>query len=90
VHRLATADALNEPQLLEVGNVAEVPGKRAEDRRVDGVELLVGQRLDQPQRALASLGETVGDALIDLCWSGLRDCPSLPAWPPRQPGSRFI
>jgi hypothetical protein len=69
VHRLAAADPLDQPQLLEVGDVAEVPGERAEDRRVDGVELLLAERLDQQQGALARLGETVPDPLAQI---GLR------------------
>jgi hypothetical protein len=76
--RFAVTDALDEPELLEVGDVAEVPGKRAEDRRVDRVELLVGERLDEPESALACLGEAFGDALVDLGRCGRRDCLSLP------------
>jgi hypothetical protein len=76
--RLAIADTLDEPELLEVGDVTEVPGKRAEDRRVDGVELIVCQGLDEPQRALAGLGEAFGDALVDLGRCGRRDWSSLP------------
>ena len=78
VHRLAVADALDQPELLEVGDVAEVPGERAEDRRVDRVELLVGERLDEPEGPLARLGEAVGDALVDVGRSGRRDVLSLP------------
>ena len=44
MQRLAVADRLHEPQLLEVGDVTEVPGQRAEDGRVDAVELLVVKR----------------------------------------------
>jgi hypothetical protein len=87
VHGLAAADVLNQPELLEVGDVAEVPGERAEDRRVDGVELVVGERLDEPEGALASLGEAVSDALIDVGRSGRRDDLSLPRQSHRQPGS---
>ena len=78
VHRLAVADALDQPELLEVGDVAEVPGKRAEDRRVDGVELLVGERLDQQEGALARLGEAVGDPLTQIGLGRRRDGPRLP------------
>ena len=78
VHRVAIPDALNQPELLEVGDVAEVPGERAEDRRVDRVELLVGERLDEPERAFAGLGEAVGDALVEVDRSCRRDVLSVP------------
>jgi hypothetical protein len=45
--RLAAADPLHQPELLEVGDVAEVPDQGAEDRRVDPVELLLGERVNQ-------------------------------------------
>ena len=64
VQRLAAADRLHQPQLLEVGDVAEVPGERAEDRRVDPVELLVVERLDQLQGPLPRLGETLRDRFL--------------------------
>ena len=64
VQRLAAADRLHQPELLEVGDVAEVPGQRAEDRRVDAVELLVVERLDQLQRARARLGEAFRDRCL--------------------------
>ena len=73
VHRLAAADPLHQPQLLEVGDVAEVPGERAEDRRVDGVELLVGERLDQEEGPLARLREAVGDLLAQVGLGRRRD-----------------
>jgi hypothetical protein len=57
---------LDEPQLLEVGDVAEVPRERAEDRRVDAVQLLVVERLDQQQGALPSLRQAVRDPLLEL------------------------
>jgi hypothetical protein len=44
--------------------VPEVPGERAEDRRVDPIELLVGEGLDEPKRPLAGLGEARGDSLF--------------------------
>ena len=47
---------LHQPQLLEVGDVAEVPGQGAEDRRVDAVQLLVGERLDEPKGPSSRLG----------------------------------
>ena len=64
VQRLALADRLHQPELLEVGDVAEVPGQRAEDRRVDAVELLVVERLDQLQGAPARLGEALRDRFL--------------------------
>jgi hypothetical protein len=68
-HRLAAADPLDEPKLLEVGDVAEVPGERAQDRRVDPVELVVGERLDQEKRPLPGLGQAFGDRIGEV---GLR------------------
>ena len=66
IHRLAPADRLDEPELLEVRDVAEVPGQRREDVRVDAVELVVGERLDQPQRHLARLGEALRDLVLQI------------------------
>jgi hypothetical protein len=60
--RLAPTDPADEPELLEVGDVPEVPDQRAEDRRVDAVELLVAERLDQLQGALPRLGQPLGDS----------------------------
>ena len=67
VQRLAAADRLHQPELLEVGDVAEVPGQRAEDRRVDAVELLVVERLDQLQGAPPRLGEAFRDRFLGAC-----------------------
>jgi hypothetical protein len=53
--------------------VAEVPGERAEDLRVDRVELLVGERLDQKQGPLACVGEAIGDPLLEIGLGGERD-----------------
>jgi hypothetical protein len=53
--------------------VAEVPGERAEDRRVDGVELLVGERLDQEEGPLPRLGEALGDGVPEIDLRGRRD-----------------
>jgi hypothetical protein len=59
--RLPTADSLDEPELLEVSDVPQVPDQRAEDRVVDPVELLMGERLNQlegvPARLLQALGQ---------------------------------
>jgi hypothetical protein len=44
--------------------MAEVPGERAEDRRVDRVELGVAQLRDQRERAAAGLLEPVGDLVL--------------------------
>jgi hypothetical protein len=41
--------------------VTEVPDQRAEDRRVDAVELLVGERLDQPEGVNACFSEPLGE-----------------------------
>jgi hypothetical protein len=52
---LAPADSLDQPELLEVGDVPEIPDQRAEDRVVDPVELLLGEGLDQRQGVVACL-----------------------------------
>jgi hypothetical protein len=59
VQRRAIADPPHQPQLLEVGDVAEVPGERAQQRRVDGVQLLVVELLDQGERAPAGLPQEI-------------------------------
>jgi hypothetical protein len=50
VERIPAAGGLDQPELFEVGDVPEVPGERAEERRMDGVELLVVELLDQQER----------------------------------------
>jgi hypothetical protein len=67
VQGLAVADRLHQPELLEVGDVAEVPGQRAEDRRVDAVELLVVEGLEQLQGAAACLAEAFSDRVLGAC-----------------------
>ena len=67
VQGLAPADRLHQPELLEVGDVPEIPGQRAEQRRVDAVELLVVERLDQLKRRAARLGETFRDRFLGAC-----------------------
>jgi hypothetical protein len=57
---LPAADPLDEPELLEVGDVPEVPDQRAEDRVVDPVELLLRERLDQREGVTACLLQTPG------------------------------
>jgi hypothetical protein len=49
--------------------MAEVPGERAEDRRVDPVQLIVGKRLDQEKGPLPGLGQAFGDRIGEV---GLR------------------
>ena len=66
MQRLAVADRLHQPQLLEVGDVAQVPGQWAEDRRVDAVELIVGERLDQLQGSPPRLGEALRDRILGV------------------------
>jgi hypothetical protein len=66
VQRLPPADRLHQPQLLEVGDVPEVPGQGTQDRRVDSVQLLVVERRDQRQRPLTRLGESVRDRCLRL------------------------
>ena len=53
--------------------MAEIPGERAQDRGVDRVELLLGERLDQQEGPLARLLETVGDPLAQIGLRGRRD-----------------
>jgi hypothetical protein len=93
--RLAPADPLDEPELLEVGDVPEIPDQRTEDRVVDPVELLVGERLDQLQgvttrflQPLGQLGLGIGSGTsTTLRGCGyLRDRSRLPRHPPRLVG----
>jgi hypothetical protein len=46
--------------------VAEVPGKRAEERRIDAIQLLVVERLDQLQSPFARLPQRGGDLSLRL------------------------
>ena len=78
VHRLPPADGLHQPELLEVRDVAEVPGERAQDRRVGAIQLFVRQGLDEHQRSLACLGKSRGDP-IPAGGGGQRDVRRLPA-----------
>ena len=50
-HRLAP-EAVDEPQVLERGDVAEVPHERAHQLGVHPLEVLRADRLDEGQRAL--------------------------------------
>ncbi len=59
--RLA-AVAVHQPQVLVGGDVREVPHQRAHQRRVRGLDVGVGEALDERQRALARLGEELGVA----------------------------
>ena len=53
--------------------------ERAEDRRVDAVELLVGERLDQQQGPFPRLGQAVGDPLLEVGLRRRGDDERLPA-----------
>ena len=64
VQRVQAANRLHQPQLLEVGDVAQVPGQGAEDRRVDAVQLLVGERLDEPESSPSRLGQALRDRIL--------------------------
>jgi hypothetical protein len=57
--------------------VAQVPRERAEDRRIDAVELVVGQRRDESERPLPRLGEAFGEPLL-AGGGGERDRSRLP------------
>jgi hypothetical protein len=73
--RLTAADVPDEPELLEVADVPEVPDQRAQDRRVDLVQLLVAERLDQPQRVGTGLREAVSDRSLRIGGRRARDDP---------------
>jgi hypothetical protein len=77
VQRLAVARGLDEPELLEVGDVPEVPGERAEQRRVDVVELLVVELLDEEQSPLPRFRQPLGDLRPIGCLRRRRDRSSL-------------
>jgi hypothetical protein len=57
---LPAADPLDEPELLEVGDVPEVPDQWAENRVVYAVELLLRERLDQGESVTTCLLQTPG------------------------------
>jgi hypothetical protein len=91
--RLAAPDPADQPELLEVRDVPEVPDQGTEDRVVDAIELLVGERLDQLQGMTArllqtpgQLGLAVGSGARSILGRGscdLRDGSTLPRWPRR-------
>jgi hypothetical protein len=64
--RVAAADPLDQPELLEVGDVPQIPDQRAEDRAVDPIELIVRKRLDQAQGVTACLVQTPGQLGLEL------------------------
>ena len=64
VQRLPATHRLHQPQLLEVGDVAQVPRQWAEDRRIDAVQLLVGERLDEPEGSPSRLGQALRDRIL--------------------------
>jgi hypothetical protein len=78
VQRLEAADSLDQPELLEVGDVPEVPGERAEELGVDRVELLLAERLDQHQGALTRGIEPFGDRSPIGCLGSADDAETLP------------
>ena len=49
--------AMDEPQVLEGGDMPEIPDERAHQRRVHALEIVVADAGDQRQRALARLGQ---------------------------------
>ena len=53
----ASAEAVDQPQIFERRDVAEVPDERAEDRRVDAFEIGVGDRSHQRERPVPGLVE---------------------------------
>ena len=56
--------ALAQPQVLERGDVAQVPHQRAHQRVVHPVQVLGLHRLDQRQRAGAALGQGVAEPAL--------------------------
>jgi hypothetical protein len=64
--RLAAADPLDQPEFLEVGDVAQVPDQGTEQRVVDAVELLVGEGLDQSEGVTARPVEPLGERALQL------------------------
>ena len=61
VHRLVVPDPRADPQLLERGDVSQVPGQGAHQLVVHPVEVGLRDGLHQPQRALARVLQEVGD-----------------------------
>ena len=61
-HGLA-AEAVDEPEVLEGGDVPEVPDERAHQLRVHSLEVAVGDRGDQRKRSLPCLGQRSGQRL---------------------------
>ena len=60
-----SAEAMHDPEVLEGGDVAEVPDQRAHQRRVDLLQLLVGERRHQLERPRACLPEVI-DRLLGV------------------------
>jgi len=64
--RLGAGQPPQEPKLFEVPDVGEVPDERGHERRVLCAKLVVGERLEQPERALARGVELGGDPLLEM------------------------
>ena len=60
--RLA-AEAMHDPEVLEGGDVAQVPDQRAHQRGVDPLQLLIGEGGHQLERPLAGLLQPVDRCL---------------------------
>lgn len=60
-HQRPAPVAVNDPQVLEGGDVTEIPHERAHQLRMDALEVLVGDRGDERERPLARLRELVDD-----------------------------
>ena len=58
-HQGEAAAAVREPQVLERGDVAEIPDERAHQRRVDALERAVVQVRDERERARARVAQRV-------------------------------
>ena len=66
------AVAVRQPQVLERRDVAEVPDERAHQRRVDALEILLVDAVDQPAGLLA---DRVQPGRVELCHPCL--CPGV-------------
>ena len=66
-------EVAGEPELLEIGNVTQIPEDRAHERIVLGTELLVGQWRREEERPVAGLEELPGyDPRIEPAGDGNR------------------
>jgi hypothetical protein len=92
LHRLA-GEAVQQPEVLERGDVPQVPGQGAHQGRVDAFEIGVRDALEQGERALPSPTQAVDERLgVDRGgrWgvahvAAVRSLPGIPFVTPRAP-----